>query len=73
MANLLFSFEIPAGASAYDAWVVEATANDYPQPTNTVQDMFDWLASQAAADITASASITSLPAGSTPTVTITVS
>lgn len=65
------------GQSAYDAWIAYAEAQVPPidQPTDTIADMFDWLASQAAGDIeiTASAEITALPSGSSPTVTVTVS
>ena len=73
--NLAFAFGIPSGAagqSAYQEWVTLATANDYPQPSGTISDMFDWLASQAAGDITATATVTPLAADATPTVTVTV-
>lgn len=66
-----------AGESAYDAWVTYAEAQEPPldQPTGTIVDMFTWLADQAAGDIdiTADATITALPSGSNPTVTVTVS
>ena len=68
------------GESAYAAWVTYAEAQEppLPQPTGTIADMFDWLASQAATDlegdITASADITvtALAAGSSPTGSVTV-
>ena len=78
--TLNFEFGIPAGAtgatgqSAYDTWVAYAESQDPPlaQGTGSIQDMFDWLASQATVDIQASATVTALPTGSTPTVDITV-
>ena len=78
--NLDFQFGIPAatngqdGQSAYDAWIAYAEEQDPPieQPTGTITDMFDWLAAQAVGDITATAEITQLAAGSDPTVTVTI-
>jgi hypothetical protein len=52
------------GKSAYQTWLDAGN-------TGTEQDFLDYLAVQAAANITASATVTELPAGSTHTVTIT--
>lgn len=69
MAQLNFTFGIPAGADGKSAYQIWLDAGN----TGTEQDFLDSIAASAAAEITASATVTSLAAGADPTVIVTVS